>query len=209
VELRSTRLDGWGKIGKRGFDIMASCLGLVLLLPLALVVGILIKLDGRGPVLVGLTRVGLRGKAFTVYKFRSMVVGAHERKRELLSQNERSDGPLFKITNDPRITRIGKWLRASSIDELPQLWNVCKGDMSLVGPRPHEPEEVALYQTRQRQLLFIRPGMTGMAQVSGRAHLSFAEEAKIDMFYVQHWSFLLDLIILIKTPLVVLQRTGV
>jgi lipopolysaccharide/colanic/teichoic acid biosynthesis glycosyltransferase len=138
-----------------------------------------------------------------------MVVGAHEMKRELMEQNERADGPLFKMKNDPRITRVGRFLRRWSIDELPQLWNVFRGDMSLVGPRPHEPQEVSQYETQQRKLLTIRPGITGMAQVSGRTDLTFVEESRIDMLYVEQWSMLLDIIIMLKTPFVLIKHKGV
>ncbi|MEW6610570.1 MAG: sugar transferase [Patescibacteria group bacterium] len=209
IEVRATRLDGWGKVWKRLFDVCVACVGLVVLVPITIVVGSAIILNSRGPVFVRLERIGARGKRFMLYKYRSMIVGAHEMKGALVAQNERRDGPLFKMRNDPRITRVGRFLRRSSIDELPQLWNVLKGDMSLVGPRPHEPQEVSQYEVRQKKLLNVRPGITGMAQVSGRTDLTFAEEARIDMLYVEQWSLLLDIIILLKTPFVLLKYKGV
>jgi len=133
-----------------------------------------------------------------------MVDGAERMKDELLALNERK-GPLFKLKNDPRVTPFGRFLRKTSIDELPQLFNVLKGQMSLVGPRPHEPREVAQYERHQRQLLAIKPGITGLAQISGRSDLDFNEEARLDIFYIEHWSLFLDLSILLKTPAVVLR----
>ena len=125
-------------------------------------------------------------------------------KKSLLDKNERTDGPLFKIRNDPRITRIGRFIRKTSLDELPQFYNVLKGEMSLIGPRPHEPEEVAKYERWQKKLLTIKPGVTGLAQISGRSELKFFDEAKLDIYYIENWSPVLDLQILLKTPLVVL-----
>lgn len=204
IEIRRTRLDGWGKILKRAFDIVGSVLLLVVLSPFLLVVGLLIKLDSEGPIIKRLERVGEGGRQFNLLKFRSMVKNAEAMKQQLMDMNER-DGPLFKIKNDPRITKIGKFLRKTSIDEFPQLWNVLRGEMSLVGPRPHEPAEVARYEKSHRRLLTIKPGMTGMAQTSGRSDLSFEDEARLDTFYIENWSFKLDLQILSKTPWVVLS----
>jgi len=209
IEVRATRLDGWGKVIKRVFDILVSFVGLLALLPVTVAVGAAIKLNDRGPLFVVLERVGLRGKKFTLFKYRSMVVGAHDMKREIMRQNERADGPLFKMKNDPRITGVGRFLRRWSIDELPQLWNVLKGDMSIVGPRPHESQEVSQYEVAQKKLLTIRPGINGMAQVSGRTDLSFAEESRIDMLYVEQWSLTLDIIIILKTPFVLVKHKGV
>lgn len=202
VELKRTPLDGWGKIIKRTFDVITALILLILLFPLFIVIGIIIKLDSKGPILVKLDRVGSRGN-FKLYKFRSMVVGAHKMKKELLKFSERK-GPLFKMKNDPRITRVGKFIRRFSLDEFPQLLNVIKGEMSLVGPRPHEPEEIVLYKKHQRKLLAIEPGITGLAQVSGRAEIDFDEEARLDIYYIENWSLGLDLSILLKTPFVVL-----
>lgn len=206
VEIKRTPLDGWGKILKRGFDLMLSILFLIILLPLFFVVAVIIKLDSPGPVFVDLERVGRKGKKFILYKFRSMIKGAHALKRDLVLYNERSDGPLFKMKNDPRITRFGKFIRRTSIDEFPQFFNVIKGDISLVGPRPHEPEEVSQYQKYHKKLLAIKPGITGMAQVSGRSDLSFEEEVRLDVYYIENWSLLLDLQLLLRTPFALLAK---
>jgi len=200
IEIQGTPLDGWRRVAKRFFDFVVSLLLIVILSPLFIVLAIIIKSSSEGPAFVKLQRVGKRNASFNMYKFRSMVKDAHMMKPKIMDLNERNDGPLFKAKNDPRITNIGKWLRRTSLDELPQLFNVLKGQMSLVGPRPHEPEEVSHYQRGYKKLLTIKPGMTGMAQVSGRSNLLFAEEAKLDIFYIENWSMLLDLIILLKTP---------
>ena len=202
VELRRTALDGWGKVIKRSLDIFGSLMGLLLLSPLFMVVAALVKYDSAGSVFVRLKRVS-QGSVFYLYKFRSMVVGAHRLKQELTSHNERADGPLFKMRNDPRVTRIGKWLRKTRIDEFPQLWNVLRGDMSLVGPRPHEPEEVARYQKHHKKVLAIKPGISGLAQISGSSDLVFEEEVKLDTYYVENWSLKLDIYVLFKTVVVV------
>jgi len=206
VEVKRTRLDGWGRIWKRAFDVFASAFTLLILSPFFLLTALLIKLDSSGPVFARLLRVGERGKVFRLFKFRSMIRNAHALKPTLMDQNERGDGPLFKMTNDPRITRVGRFLRRSSIDELPQLFNVLVGQMSLVGPRPHEPEEVARYQAWHRKLLTIKPGMTGMAQVSGRASLSFDDEARLDISYIENWAFTTDVMVILRTPGAVVSR---
>lgn len=206
VEIAATPLDGWRKVYKRIFDFVVALLLLIILSPVFLILAILVKSTSDGPIFVSLKRVGEKGKIFNLYKFRSMINGAHSMKKEMLAHNERKDGPLFKIKNDPRVTKFGKFLRASSLDEFPQLFNVLQGKMSLVGPRPHEPEEVSNYQRGYKRLLSIKPGMTGLAQVSGRSNLLFAEEAKLDIFYIENWSTLLDIIILLKTPWVVLKK---
>ncbi len=200
IEIKQTALEGWGRIFKRVFDIVIASSCLLVLIPFGLVVGTIIVLDSPGPMILGLKRVGVKGKEFTLYKFRSMIKDAHRMKQnaEFIKMSERA-GPLFKIKNDPRVTRVGKFLRKTSIDELPQLWNVLRGDMSLVGPRPHEPEEVAAYAAAHKQLLAIKPGITGLAQISGRSHLTFEEEARIDISYLQNWSLFSDIIILIRT----------
>ncbi len=205
IEIKRTPLDGWGKIFKRSVDLVLAGVSLVLLSPLLVLVALFVRLDSEGSSFVRLLRIGERGDPFTLYKFRSMVKNAHELKRNLVALNERSDGPLFKIKNDPRVTRVGRFIRRFSIDELPQLWNVLKGEMSLVGPRPHEPEEVAKYDRHHLKLLAIKPGITGLAQISGRSDLSFEEEVRLDTFYIEHWSPRLDFQILLRTPLVVLS----
>jgi lipopolysaccharide/colanic/teichoic acid biosynthesis glycosyltransferase len=144
-------------------------------------------------------RVGEGGVPFKIYKFRSMVQNAHALKSELLRRNERR-GPLFKMKDDPRITLLGKFLRRWSLDEVPNFYNVLIGTMSLVGPRPHEPDEVKAYSEYQRKLLNIKPGITGLAQISGRSNLSFEEEARLDIFYVENWSLKMDFAIMLKTP---------
>jgi exopolysaccharide biosynthesis polyprenyl glycosylphosphotransferase len=204
VEIKRTPLDGWGRVLKRGIDVAGSLFLIVLLSPLFLTIGIIIKLDSSGPVFVRLRRVS-QGKLFRMFKFRSMVKNAQAKKKELMKFNERKDGPLFKMTDDPRITRFGKILRRTRLDEFPQLLNVLVGDMSLAGPRPHEPEEVKKYKTHHRKVLAIKPGITGMAQVSGSSNLSFEEEVGLDTYYIENWSLALDAIILFKTFLVFLR----
>lgn len=200
VELKRTPLDGWGRIIKRLFDLGGALFFLVLFSPVMLMTALVIKLDSVGPVFVRLPRIGYRGRHFTILKFRSMVANAEVLKQELLRYNERADGPLFKMSNDPRITRVGRFIRRTSIDELPQFFNVLLGTMSLVGPRPHEPAEVAQYKKHHRRLLMIKPGVTGMAQIAGRSDLTFEDEVKLDTFYIEHWSLRLDAQILLKTP---------
>ena len=204
IEVKRTKLDGWGKIAKRLFDTVFALIGMVVLSPLFLLVSVLIIIDSQGGVFAKLKRVGVKGNSFKLYKFRSMVRNAEHLKQDLVGMNERTDGPLFKIKNDPRITRIGRFLRKTSLDELPQLINVIRGEMSLVGPRPHEPEEVQRYNRWQKKLLAIKPGMTGLAQISGRSDLNFEDEAKLDIYYIENWSPKLDIQIFIKTPWVVI-----
>lgn len=205
VELKRTPLDGWGRIMKRFFDITGALFFLILFSPVMLIAAMAVRIGSPGPILVRLERIGYRGKRFQIYKFRSMIVNAHAQKKELLAFNERPDGPLFKMQRDPRITRVGRFIRRTSIDELPQFFNVLVGSMSLVGPRPHEPEEVAQYQKHHRRLLSIKPGVTGMAQTAGRSDLNFEDEVRLDTFYIEHWSLKLDLQILIKTPWAVIS----
>lgn len=206
IEIKRTPLDGWGRVIKRIFDLILAVILLIILSPVLVFLALLVILDSGWPVVVALPRVGEGGRIFKMYKFRSMIKNADQLKTKLLAFNERADGPLFKMANDPRVTPLGKILRRTSLDELPQLWNVIKGQMSLVGPRPHEPAEVANYELHHRRLLNIKPGITGLAQVSGRSTLSFEEEARLDIFYVEHWSLWQDLIILFKTLIVVWQR---
>ena len=204
VELKRTALDGWGRIVKRLVDIIGSVLGLILLSPFFLIMAIIIKSDSEGPVFYKPKRIS-QNKKFRLYKFRSMVKGAEAQKKKLLQHNERKDGPLFKMKDDPRITKVGKFIRKTRIDELPQLLNVLIGQISLVGPRPHQPDEIAHYKKHHKKVLAIKSGMTGMAQVSGSSDLSFEDEVKLDTFYIENWSLFLDLKIFLKT-LVVLWR---
>lgn len=206
IEIKNTSLDGWGKIFKRVFDLIISSFLIIVFSPLFILISLVIKIDSPGDVILGFKRIGEKNKQFILYKFRSMIKDAHKLKAQMQDLNERNDGPLFKIKNDPRVTRFGKILRKYSLDELPQLFNVLKGEMSLVGPRPHEPEEVDKYKTHHKKLLSIKPGMTGLAAISGRSDLRFEEEVRLDTFYVENWSMILDLIILFKTPFIVLAK---
>ncbi|MFH1457118.1 MAG: sugar transferase [Patescibacteria group bacterium] len=208
IEVKRTKLDGWGKILKRAFDIIVSFLFLLTLSPVFFIIALVIKIDSKGSIFYESKRVGVKGEIIKIWKFRSMVQNAERLKKKLLSQNERHDGPLFKMDDDPRVTRVGKFIRKWSIDELPQFFNVFCGSMSLVGPRPHEPHEVAEYEKHHKKLLNIKPGVTGMAQVSGRSDLEFEEEVKLDTFYIENWTPWLDLVILIKTPFVILLGKG-
>jgi exopolysaccharide biosynthesis polyprenyl glycosylphosphotransferase len=198
IEIKRTPLDGWGKIIKRGIDILGSMVGLILLSFLFLIIAVIIKLDSRGTVLVKLKRISQR-REFNLYKFRSMVKNAEAFKKDLLKRNERTGGPLFKIKKDPRITRVGNFLRKSRLDEFPQLFNVLKGEISLVGPRPHQPDEIAKYEKHHKKVLLIKPGITGMAQISGSSDLPFEEEVKLDTHYIENWSLKRDIYILLKT----------
>lgn len=192
---------------KRFFDVIISFISLIVLSPLLLVVAVGIKTTSKGPVFFAQVRSGLYGRKFRLYKFRSMYSDAEEKKRELMAQNE-MDGPVFKIKKDPRVTPIGRMVRKLSIDELPQLWNVLKGDMSIVGPRPPLPSEVEHYERWQRRRLSMRPGLTCIWQVSGRNSIGFKDWMKMDLQYIDNWSLLLDLKILLKTIPVVLFCWG-
>lgn len=192
---------------KRAIDVAGSALLLLVLLPLIAVVMLLIVLDSRGNPIFAQERVGRDGRTFRLFKLRTMVPDAEKRLAEIQHLNEAS-GPLFKIRRDPRVTRVGGFLRRTSLDELPQLWNVLRGDMSLVGPRPPLPREVAIYTPEQWRRLAVTPGMTGLWQVSGRADLTFEQAIALDLDYIDTWSLVLDLRLLLKTVLVVLQAHG-
>jgi len=189
------------------FDRAAAILGLLVFSPLFGVLALAIKVGDKGPVLFRQTRVGKDGKHFTVYKFRTMVVDAEQRKADLAMSND-GRGVLFKMRNDPRVTPVGGWLRRYSLDELPQLVNVLAGDMSLVGPRPALPEEASLYAEYVRRRLAVKPGLTGLWQVNGRSDLPWEEAVRLDIRYVENWSFVLDLQILWKTCSAVTQGNG-
>jgi exopolysaccharide biosynthesis polyprenyl glycosylphosphotransferase len=188
-------------------DVLVAGAALVVLAPLCLLIALLIRLDSPGPAVFRQTRVGRHGRLFTFYKFRSMHVGAEKLLEDLRQHNE-VDGPIFKMRNDPRVTRVGRWLRRTSLDELPQLINVLKGDMSLVGPRPAVPDEVAKYAEWQRARLAVIPGITGLWQVSGRSQLTFDEMVRLDLEYMERRSLVLDLMILLRTVPAVLSKRG-
>lgn len=192
---------------KRLLDIVASIILMILLLPLFLVIIALIYKSSPGPVFYKQTRVGRWGKLFTMWKFRSMYVDADKRLKEIMAQNEMTGGVIFKMKNDPRIFPVGKFIRKASIDELPQLWNVLKGDMSLVGPRPALPSEVNQYSLQDRQRLEVIPGITCIWQVSGRSNIPFPQQVQLDVQYIQSQSVWLDVKLLLQTvPAVLLSR---
>ncbi|MEK7606671.1 MAG: sugar transferase [Patescibacteria group bacterium] len=220
MEIKRTRLEGWGRVYKRIFDILGSLLLIILTSPF-LILGALLTLFENGfPVIYLNERVGLRGHIFNTLKFRTMYKkycigkqfrGATEAlqfEAKLIEERGIKEGPIYKIKNDPRITHIGRILRKLSIDELPQLFNVLRGNMSLIGPRPHQPREVEKYDKHHRKVFTIKPGITGLAQISGRSDLSFEDEFKLDSYYIERWSMKLDFIILFKTPFVVLFSRG-
>lgn len=199
--------EGGKHVLKRALDVAASACALIVLLPLLLVVAILVRRDSDGPVLFRQERVGRGGRTFHMLKFRSMVQTAEDDLAGLLDQNEGS-GVLFKIRNDPRVTRIGLVLRKYSIDELPQLWNILIGEMSLVGPRPPLSSEVAGYENRVHRRLYIKPGLTGMWQVNGRSNLDWDESVRLDLYYVENWSLTGDLVIIWRTFKVLMNPVG-
>lgn len=198
----------WQRHAKRALDVVAAGLGLLLLLPLFVLVGLAITLEDRGPALFLQRRVGLGGRVFLCPKFRSMVVDADAMKAGLQALNEHKEGVTFKIKRDPRITRVGRFLRRSSIDELPQLWCVLVGDMSLVGPRPAVPSEVARYTREQRQRLAVKPGLTCYWQVQGRGDVPFEQQVQMDTRYIAEQSLWLDLRLLLMTIPAVLSARG-
>ena len=212
IEIKNTPLENWGRVIKRTTDIMGSIIGIILVSPLMILVAILIKLeDPSGPVIYKNRRIGQEWVLFDCYKFRylkwkyctkesyDIEDEALSYEKELIEKQSSRSWPLYKIQNDPRKTKIGNLIEKYSIDEIPQFFNVLKGEMSLVGPRPHQPREVKKYEQYQKRLLTIKPGITGMAQVNGREANNFVKEAKLDIFYIENWSFLLDIKILLKT----------
>lgn len=193
---------------KRTLDVALAGLGLLVLSPFLLLVALLVKLDSPGPALFKQRRVGLNGREFWMYKFRSMVVDAEQQLETLKNLNEVKDGVTFKIVNDPRMTRLGRILRKTSLDEFPQLFNVIMGEMSLVGPRPPLPKEVAHYSSEQKRRLTVVPGCTGLWQISGRSKTTFTKMVELDLKYIETWSFSQDLFILFKTIQVILKMEG-
>jgi len=198
ISVREVGFERGARLIKRGVDVIGAVVGLTLGAPLLALIALAIRLDSPGPIVFRQARVGAGGELFEIYKFRSMREGAENELEELIEWNE-ADGPLFKIRNDPRLTRVGRFLRRTSLDELPQLWNVLRGEMSLVGPRPPLPAEVGRYKSWHRKRLEVRPGMTGLWQVRGRSLLSFDEGVLLDIYYIEHWSLWLDFKIMLRT----------
>lgn len=192
---------------KRIFDIVAAACGIIILSPLMIIIAVLIKGEDHGPIFYKQVRVGKNGKTFEMYKFRSMFVNADQMLAELKEQND-VDGPMFKMKKDPRITKIGHFIRKHSLDELPQFLNVIKGDMSLVGPRPPLPSEVAEYSEYDKQRLYVMPGCTGLWQATKRNEVGFNEMVQLDIQYIQHASFMFDLWIIWKTVGIVIKPNG-
>jgi exopolysaccharide biosynthesis polyprenyl glycosylphosphotransferase len=207
LHVEHPRLSGSRRLVKTAFDRTGAGILVLLAAPLLATVALLVRLDSPGPVMFRQVRVGKDGREFVMVKFRTMHVDAERRLAELRHLNEH-DGVLFKMREDPRVTRVGRWLRRLSLDELPQLFNVVRGDMSLVGPRPPLPEEVAAYPDDARRRLAVKPGMTGLWQVSGRADLPWEEAVRLDLRYVENWSLSLDLVILLRTVTAVCRGAG-
>lgn len=207
IAYHTITLNTYERITKRVFDIFGSLCGIILSSPIMLVTAVAIKLDSKGPVLFKQERVGKNGRNFKIYKFRSMYTDAEERKKELMAQNEISGSIMFKMKDDPRITRVGKFIRKLSIDELPQFFNILFGSMSLVGTRPPTLDEVEKYNAKQWRRISIKPGLTGMWQVSGRSKIKdFDKIVELDVEYIDNWSIWLDIKILVKTVLVLLKH---
>ncbi|MFH1175756.1 MAG: sugar transferase [bacterium] len=222
IEIRRTSLDGWGQIIKRVFDIFGSLILIVLFSPILIIAAIAIKLESKGPIFYLDYRYGKNFEKFIFYKFRSMYAdlcsgegpSATEKGNAMLKKLDHSElntrkGAILKIKSDPRVTKVGKFIRKFSIDELPEFFNVLKGDISLVGPRPHMSYEVQKYETHHKKVFEIKPGVTGMAQVSGRSDLDFEEEIQLDAYYIENWSLWKDIQILLKTPFAVFKRRKV
>jgi exopolysaccharide biosynthesis polyprenyl glycosylphosphotransferase len=207
VEVEEPKFAGWQRLIKRVVEIVLTSVGLIAAAPIMLGIAAAVKVQDRGPVMFRQTRVGRGGELFTMLKFRSMVVDAEARKVDLLALND-GHGALFKLRDDPRTTRFGRFLRDFSLDELPQLFNVLRGSMSLVGPRPHLAHEVAQMPHDSHRRSLVSPGLTGLWQVNGRSDLDEEDAIKLDLRYVDNWSLTLDLIILCKTPRAVLSRHG-
>ena len=208
LHVEEPELSGGRRLLKGAFDRAVACTTLLLILPMMVGLGLAVRLNTAGPVLFRQARCGRGGRPFTMYKYRSMRVGAEAQLQMLLSENEHAEGLLFKIRRDPRVTAVGRWLRRYSLDELPQLLNVAKGDMSLVGPRPPLPSEVARYDGEVHRRLLVKPGLTGLWQVSGRSDLTWEESVRLDLEYVENWSLAMDFMILWKTAFAVMRADG-
>ena len=209
IRVKDAGIRGWNFALKRAFDVVFATVALLVSLVPMLVIAGLIRLDSPGPALLKQTRVGRRGKSFKCYKFRSMYQDADKEKGRLAASATYTGDPvLFKMRDDPRRTRMGRWLRRTSLDELPNLINVLRGEMTIVGPRPHVPEEVAHYKPWQRQRLALMPGMTCLWQVNGRSNLTFDEQVQLDLYYAEHWSLWLDIKIILRTIPAVLTARG-
>lgn len=220
LELIHSNLDGWGVIIKRIMDIVFSFIALVIFSPIILTIAIAIKMEDKGPILYMSERIGPDGRIFKLFKFRRMKLEfctsesnpkskkALEFEKQLIKQNDmRKDGVLYKIKDDPRTTKVGKFIEKYSLDELPQFINVFIGNMSMVGPRPHQPREVAKYQDHHYKVLNIKPGITGLAQTNGRSDLKFDEEVALDTYYLENWDIFWDIWIIIKTPFIIFFKT--
>jgi exopolysaccharide biosynthesis polyprenyl glycosylphosphotransferase len=209
LHVRTPQLSGSSVVIKEAFDRVLALIGIIVTAPVMLLAAIVVRSDSAGPALFRQVRVGKGGRPFTVYKFRSMHVDAHARVESLWTQNAHCSGPLFKIADDPRLTRVGRVLRRWSVDELPQLFNVLFGHMSLVGPRPPLPSEVDRYErSHVYRRLLVKPGLTGLWQVSGRSDLDWSESVRLDLYYVENWSLAFDMGILGRTVGAVLRGRG-
>lgn len=219
IELKKTSLDGWGRISKRIFDIVMSIIILIIVSPIMLLTTIVILIETGRPIIYKNERIGIRGKKFLTLKFRSMYqkdstgaqfgeagVKAEQKEKELIGKNGSKKGPIYKIENDPRVTSFGRFIRRFSVDELPQFFNVLAGNMSIVGPRPHQPREVEKYIDKYPDVFVLKPGITGLSQISGRSDLSFQDEMRLDIFYIEKWNLYLDFIIFIKTPFILFRK---
>ncbi|MFA5994982.1 MAG: sugar transferase [Patescibacteria group bacterium] len=218
VEVHNTALRGWGRIVKRSLDLVFSAFVLILISPLLAGIALAIKIESTGPVIYRNRRIGENGKPFDTYKFRSMFaqycIGeqfdssneALKLEQQLITEKSIKVGPLYKIKNDPRVTKVGRFIRRTSLDELPQFANVLLGQMSIIGPRPHQPREVAKYTDQHKIVLNMKPGITGLAQIFGRSDLDFEEEVNLDIYYMENWSIWLDLYISFKTPLAMFKE---
>lgn len=207
IHVTTPTLEGGQRVAKRLFDVLVSAMLVVMASPIMALIALLIRLDSPGPILFRQERVGIEGTPFKMLKFRSMVVNAEHKLSELVQYNE-GNGVLFKMKNDPRVTTLGRVLRKFSLDELPQLFNILYGSMSLVGPRPPLPSEVEAYEHDVRRRLLVKPGLTGLWQVSGRSNLSWQDSVRLDLYYVENWSLAGDLIILLRTVRAVFHSTG-